>query len=107
VNVDAVLAGIDDIAKAAVREAVYEAMLKAAAQAAGVAAETVFPIVKVVTISQELYSKVKKAKNRYNRENLEDSTDDMLDFSVQLQEENEAVNKTTELFNALFDTLDK
>ncbi len=97
VNVDALLEGINDIAKAELREEVYKAILEAAAKAVGVAAETVFPIVKVATITHELYLNIKKAKERYRRENV----DDMLDFSQQVHAENETVEKDEELFRTL------
>ena len=100
-NVDAVLEGIDDIAKAQLREEVYKAILEAAAKSVGVAAETVFPIVKVATITHDLYLSVKKAREHYRRE----SVDDMLDFSRQVHAENETVEKDEELFRTLRESL--
>jgi hypothetical protein len=97
INIDAALDAVQDVAAAVIREETYKALLETSAQVLGVAVESVFPLVKLATIAHDLYSKLAALKKRYGREEV----DDMLDFFDQIQNENDAIRKTVELFDAV------
>jgi hypothetical protein len=97
VDVDAALDAAQDILAAELREETYKAILEASAQAIGIAAETVFPILKIATISHELYDKLQNLKKRYARGEV----DEVLDFSDQVHLENGAIEKDLALFESL------
>ena len=97
IDIDAALDSAHDILAAEVREEMYKTILEASAKALGVAAETVFPIVKIATIGHELYENLQKLKKRYARGEV----DEVLDFSDQVHLENESVEKDLALFESL------
>lgn len=104
VNVDKAIDSVEDIVKAEIREEAYKQILEAAAKVVGVAVETVLPVVKIATITTELYLNLKRLKKqRYGRA----AVDDMLDLSDQIRTETEAFEKDLELFGYLGDAISR